>query len=30
MASQSITVRTIRSIKPDKKRDLYVWDTRLK
>lgn len=30
MANQSITVRTIRSIKPDKKRDLYVWDTRLK
>ena len=30
MANQSITVRTIRSIKPDTKRDIYVWDTRLK
>ena len=30
MANQSITIRTIRSIKPDQKRDIYVWDTRLK
>ncbi|RZP19574.1 MAG: site-specific integrase [Erythrobacter sp.] len=30
MANQSITIRTIRSIKPDSKRDIYVWDTRLK
>ncbi len=30
MPNQSITVRTIRSISPDPKRDIYVWDTRLK
>jgi len=30
MPNQSITVRTIQSIKPDSKRDIYVWDTRLK
>ncbi|MXP30188.1 integrase arm-type DNA-binding domain-containing protein [Porphyrobacter algicida] len=30
MANQSITIRTVRSIKPDQKRDIYVWDTRLK
>lgn len=30
MPNQSISIRTIRSIKPDPKRDIYVWDTRLK
>lgn len=30
MPNQSITVRTVHAIKPDSKRDIYVWDTRLK
>jgi hypothetical protein len=30
MPNNSITVRTIQSIKPDPKRDIYMWDTRLK
>lgn len=30
MPNQSITVRTVQSAKPDPKRDIYVWDTRLK
>lgn len=30
MPNHSITVRTIQSIKPDPKRDIYVWDNRLK
>lgn len=30
MPIQSITIRTVQSIKPDPKRDIYVWDPRLK
>jgi len=30
MPNQSITIRTVQSIKPDPKRDVYVWDRRLK
>lgn len=30
MANQSITIRTMESIKPDPKRDVYTWDTKLR